>query len=358
MRVVSSEFVKDEQGSRASRTKTVLLRLDIDVPLENGKVIDDFRLKAALPTLKLCLENSSKVVIIGHLGRPGGREVPSLSVAPVYQWFSKSGFKQDLGSGKLRLLENLRFDKGEEEASIEYAHSLVDLVDPENKGDVIFVNEAFTAHHPAASTTVLPKLLPHFAGLQFAKEVEKLAEIKNNPKRPLVAIIGGVKIEDKGPAIEALSKFANTVLVGGKIVDSSLEPEFFGLVSGSASKKFSVSRSASNILLAKLTEDGLDITEDTLDLWEGIIKGAKEILWNGPVGKVEDKDSTKGTEKLAKIILESKAEVIVGGGDTVGFLGSAGMLEKFEEHGFVSTGGGAMLEFLTKGTLPTIEALE
>ena len=343
MQVVTGDLIKG---------KKILLRLDLDVLLENGRVIDDFRLKAGLPTLKLCLENASNVVIIGHLGRPAeagrpnGVEVPELSVAPVYQWFSEQGFKEDLESGKLKFLENLRFEKDEDEASMEFAHSIIDLVDPEDRGDVVFVNEAFAAHHPAASTICLPKLLPHFAGLRFAEEVKKLNEVRNNPKRPLVAIIGGVKIEDKGPAIEALSKFANTVLVGGKLADTSL-----------------ASALPHNVLLGKLTEDGFDVTEDTLDLWDGIIKGAGEIIWNGPVGKLED-GKAQGTYKLAKLIVDSKANIIVGGGDTVGFLSAAGLLDEFENHGlpagrqgFVSTGGGAMLKFLTDGTLPTIEAL-
>ena len=335
MKTVSTQFIEN---------KTVLLRLDLDVPLRlvrqahskqaQSKLVveDDFRLKAAIPTLKLCLEDASKVIIMGYLGRPNGVEVPGLSVAPIYQWLQAQRYGRDLGNGKLKLLENLRFEPGEDACDLNYAKELASFGE-------IFINEAFAAYHLAASTTVLPTLLPHFAGLRFSEEVKKLMELRNNPKRPLVAIIGGAKVEDKKDFIFEMSKRADTVLVGGKLAADLVGP-------------------AHNVLVGKLNQDGTDITENTLDLWEGIIKGAGQIIWNGPVGKVEDDGSRKGTERLTKIILESNAEVIVGGGDTVGFLGSTGMLEKFEDHGFVSTGGGAMLEFLTKGTLPSIEALE
>lgn len=364
METISVQFIKE---------KKVLLRLDLDV-LVDGR-LEEFRLKAGLPTLKLCLENSSNVVILGHLGRPNGVEVPELSVAPIYEWLKNRGYSGDLGNGRLVLLENLRFERGEDESNMEYAHSIIDLVDPGNKGDVVFVNEAFAAHHPAASTTILPKLLPHAAGLRFAEEVRVLREVRNPPaggsKRPLVAIIGGLKIEDKGPAIEALSKIANTVLVGGKIAleltgPAGSQPHSMSSLSlralNGAPRSPSPVNIQHNVLVGSLTEDGLDIAIATLDLWEPIIEGAAQIIWNGPVGKVTNEvshlASAEGTYKLAKMILESKADIIIGGGDTVGFLGKLGLLGDFEKKGFVSTGGGAMLKFLIDGTLPTIEALE
>lgn len=358
MKIVSAQIAKD---------KIVLLRLDLDVPLRQAQghgqleIADDFRLKASLPTLNLCLENALEVIIIGHIGRPDGVEMPELSVAPIYEWLEKQGYSGELGNGKIKLLENLRFEKGESQdrdEMMKYAHSILDLVDPQNHGDMVFVNDAFAAYHPSASTTVLPKLLPHFTGKQFAEEIKKLTEVRNNPKRPLVAIIGGVKLEDKGLAIEALSRFANTVLVGGKLASNiTLNSTIV----------------AHNVIVGKLNEAGDDLTQDTLDLWEGIIKGAGQIIWNGPVGKVTNEvshperpqgvegsnlGSAQGTYKLAKIILASGADFLVGGGDTVGFLGKLGLLGEFEKRGFVSTGGGAMLKFLVEGTLPTIQALE
>lgn len=305
--------------------KKVLLRLDLDVSLKEGS--GDFRLKAGLPTLRLCLEHAAQVIIMGHIGRPDGVEVPELSVAPIYEWFHDHGFSPELGSGKLKLLENLRFEKGEEEGSLDYAKQLASF------GEV-FVNEAFASHHPAASTTVLPTLLPHFAGLRFAKEVEVLTQVRENPLHPLVVIIGGVKIEDKLPAIKVLSKVADSVLVGGKI---AAEANFADLVEHN------------NIQLAKLTEDSSDISIETVEKWRYPILGAKQILWNGPLGKTD-----KGTYKVAKLVTNCPAQTIVGGGDTVDMLDKLGLLSEFS---FVSTGGGAMLKFLSDGTLPTIEVL-
>lgn len=297
----------------------------MDVPLENNFVKEDFRLKAGLPTLKMCLEHASEVIIMGHIGRPQGQEVPELSVEPIYEWLAEHGFKDALESGKLRLLENLRFEDGEDRADLEYAKELATLGE-------IFINEAFAAHHPAASTTVLPTLLPHAAGLNFAREVAILTRIRENPRRPLVVIIGGVKVEDKLPAVEKMAKIADYVLVGGKIAG---EP-------------------SANIIVADLNDEGTDVTRETIERWQEIIKEARMVVWNGPLGKVEDMGGERGTYELAHILANCEAEVIIGGGDTVGFLGGLGMLDKFS---FISTGGGAMLKFLEKGTLPTIEAL-
>ena len=329
MQVVSAELVK---------SKKVLLRLDIDVPLlevGSGKweVGDEFRLKAGLPTLRLCLENAEEVIIMGHVGRPNGED-SAFSVEPIYDWLAgHDDLHSHMSSGKLKLLENLRFEKGEEEADPEYAKELAQYGD-------FFVNEAFAAHHKSASTTVLPTLLPHAAGLRFAEEVRVLREVRDNPKRPLVVIIGGVKIEDKGPAIEAMSKIADTVFVGGKIASEITQ------------RSTAVEH---NVILGKLNDEEMDINEETVEKWKQIIKGAKMIVWNGPLGKIEEDKYSKGTEKIAGAVLESDAETILGGGDTIGFLSKLGLLDKFS---FVSVGGGAMLKFLTEGTLPTIEALD
>ena len=153
--------------------KRVLIRYDIDVPIKDGKVMDDFRLKAGLTTVRFCLQFATEVVLTGHIGRPklddngapSDEDVLNLSVSPVYDWFYQNGFEKDLDSKKLKILENLRFEKGEDEASLDYAKELASLGD-------FYINEAFASYHPAASTTVLPTLLPHAAGLNFAKEVE------------------------------------------------------------------------------------------------------------------------------------------------------------------------------------------
>lgn len=332
MQVVTPDFVKD---------KKVLLRVDIDVPIAEGVVCDEFRLEAGIPTLKLCLENAREVVAMGHIGRPGGKIVDGLSVGPVYDWLGKRlaevGIYGALGN-KLKLLENLRFEKGEEECSLEYAKSLIKLADPEETGNLVFVNEAFASHHPSASTTVLPTLLPHAAGLHFAKEVETLRGVRENPKQPLIVIIGGVKIEDKLLAILQMAKIADKVLVGGKIA-GELSVQSHQL--------------SDNIYLANLRDDGKDIKEETVQKWAPFITCAKMILWNGPMGYIEDPKYNQ-TERISQLVIESGAESIVGGGDTVSYLNYLGDLPMFS---FVSTGGGAMLEYLVKGTLPTTEVL-
>ncbi|MBI4036843.1 phosphoglycerate kinase [Candidatus Daviesbacteria bacterium] len=363
MQVVTSDFIQD---------KKVLLRLDIDVPVKDGKVLEDFRLEAAFPTLKLCLDYAQQVIIMGHLGRPEGED-PELSVAPIYDWLEEHGLSSHIGSGKLKLLENLRFENGEsfdtaqdKDEVLQYARQLAVL------GDV-FVNEAFAAHHPAASTTVLPTLLPHAAGLRFVQEVETLKKVRDNPKRPLVAIIGGVKVEDKLPAVEALSKTFDHVLVGGKIVEemggssgscrssipSSILSLDFARDAGEATGALlrvtpPIQNPSGNILLGDLNEEWTDLNTESLASWREIIEKAGMIVWNGPVGKIED-EKNDATKKLAQMIMSSQAQTLVGGGDTVGYLEKLGLLGKFS---FVSTGGGAMLEYLIKGTLPTIESLE
>lgn len=321
--------------------KKVLLRYDIDVPIQNNIVTDDFRLEAGLETLKLCLENADLTVLLGHVGRPEGKD-PKFSVSPIYHWLNAHGFRSYFDSGKLKLLENLRFDEGEDAADENYAKELASYGDSPRGEAGFFVNEAFAAYHRAASTTVLPRILPHAAGLHFAKEVEKLKQIRENPQKPFVAIIGGVKMEDKLAVIQTLAEIANVVLVGGKLAHQVHEDSF---------------DFPHNVIAAHLTAGGLDISSHTLEAWKPLIMQAKTIVWNGPVGKIEEVKSTKGTKDLAKIILKSDAEIILGGGDTVGFLDKIELLKRFQEKGFVSSGGGAMLELFVKGSLDTIEAL-
>ncbi len=301
--------------------KKVILRYDIDVALNP---LEDYKLKAGLPTLNLCLENAQSVVLIGHVGRPEGRVVPALSVGPIRQWFSTQGFN-------LNIVENLRFDLREEACDLDFAKELAAMGD-------FYINEAFSAYHPAVSTTILPTLLPHAAGLRFVEEVRVLMGVRENPKKPFVAIMGGAKVEDKLSVIEVLAQKADAVLVGGKLIAEIREQNI---------------ELPENVLVGRLTEDGFDITLETVDAWRNLIKGAKLVVWNGPLGKFEDpkNDSTK---KIGKIVVETDAETIVGGGDTISALNQAGILDKIS---LVSVGGGAMLKFLADGTLPTIQAL-
>lgn len=328
MKVVSADAVAN---------KKVLLRMDIDVPIKDGKVIDPFRIDSGLPTLKLCLENASEVIILGHIGRPEGKEIKALSVEPIWDYLEINGFGSFLHLGKLKLLENLRFEVGEEQKSLDYAQNLAAL------GEV-FINEAFASSHEAASTTILPKLLPSYFGLRFAKEVEVLTKVRSNPNPPLVVIIGGAKIEDKLGVVESLAKVADFVLLGGKLPAEIKEK---GLIL------------PSNVKVAQMKENGEDISDETLNEWINTLNAAKTIVWNGPVGKFEDLNNNQ-TKVLAENILktESGTEVIIGGGDTIGALTRYELIEDFKDSRFfISTGGGAMLKFLEKGTLPTIDAI-
>jgi phosphoglycerate kinase len=323
MKLLSASFVKDQ---------IVLLRLDLDVPIKNGKVEDDFRLMAGMETLGFCLEHAKTVILMGHIGRPEGREVPSLSVQPIIDWIVDGYGHIQLPKHKLHVLENLRFEPGEDAADPEFAKELASY------GNV-FVNDAFASYHPSASTTVLPTLLPHAAGFRFNEEVETLMQVRNHPVRPLIAILGGAKLEDKLPVVEKMSQIADWVLVGGKLAKELID---------------SGKRVGANVMVGELTPDGEDISEKTLSEWKSILPRAKQILWNGPVGKFED-PKNDATEKLAHAITLTQAKTIIGGGDTLSALNHGHFLEKFS---FVSTGGGAMLKFLVDGTLPTIEALK
>ena len=403
MQVVAPGFVKD---------KKVLLRYDIDValrlvfdsegmnpqaqtrraslaqgkPSEAGEMVvaEDFKLRAGLDTLKLCLENASKVIVIGHLGRPFKTvdderqgNPPKLSAKPIKEWFEQAlgievAFAKSLeevaaSNSKLTLLENTRFFHGEvpgaeyhatctsKTCDIDFAHRLASL------GEV-YVNEAFSSHNPAASTTIVPTLLPHAAGLHFAEEVKVLGEVRDPPagghKKPFVAIMGGAKVTDKLPVINVLAEKADAVLVGGKLAAEIRE------------QNLSLPK---NVMVGKLNADGFDIAAETVSAWSDLIRQSRMIVWNGPVGRIEEntwkvsKDltfqveklgSAKGTYEIAKMVLNSQAEVIIGGGDTVAFFDSVGMLGEFEKKGFVSVGGGAMLKFLADGSLPTISALK
>lgn len=359
MQVVTEEFVKN---------KKVLLRYDIDVALKKvggGKweVGEDFKLKAGLETLRLCLENASKVIVIGHLGRPFATAADEksgnpqdLSAKPIQEWFEKQlgrevEFAQTLedvqnSNAQLILLENIRFFHGEVPGSeyhatctsktcdIDFAKQLASL------GEV-YVNEAFSAHNIAASTTIIPTLMPHFAGLHFVEEVRVLTGVRENPKKPFVAIMGGAKVDTKLPVIKVLAEKADAVLVGGKLVNEIREQNV---------------KLPNNVLVGKLNEDGFDIASETVESWKRLIMGAAMIVWNGPLGKFEDPKYNQ-TQKVAQMILESGGEVVIGGGDSVAALNQYHLLEKAEKVGFVSVGGGAMLKLLSDGTLPTIEAL-
>jgi phosphoglycerate kinase len=323
MQVVTADLVKG---------KTVLLRYDLDVEIKDGQVTEAFRLKKGLRTLDLLLQHASKIIIMGHLGRPQGED-PTLSVEPIYNWFINfEHYREAFDSKKIRLLENLRFEPQEDDRDLTYAKELASFGN-------FYVNEAFAAYHKAASTTVLPTLLPHAAGLNFASEIERLTQLRNYPQKPLVALIGGAKIEGKYRAVIELSKIADVVLVGGLLAHDIKQ------------RGLDIPK---NVLLATLNQTGLDISEQSIAQFSEILKGAKEIVWGGPMGKYEVLEGNFGDKALAEVIISSGAQSIIGGGDTVAAVDKLGLLDQFS---FVSTGGGAMLEFLSEGILPTLDAL-
>ena len=333
--------------------KTVLLRMDLDVPFKplpghetftaegaegdtttHLMVAEDFRLLAGVDTLDFCLEHAKSVIVMGHIGRPEGKEDSALSVAPIVDWFETQLKGVEFPAGKFHILENLRFEPGEDSADPAFAQQLANLGD-------FYINEAFASHHPAASTTVLPGLLPHAAGFRFAKEVEVLTKVLNNPQKPLVAVIGGAKLEDKLSVVNRLSQIADAVLLGGKLIHEVRD------------KGMSF---ASNVIVGRPSDDGFDISPETRHQFEGVVSRAKQVIWSGPMGKFED-GHNQGNQAIVDAIVASGASSIVGGGDTIAALVQLDLLDKFAKSGFVSVGGGAMLKLLATGTLPTIEAL-
>lgn len=310
--------------------KRVILRLDLDVPIQNGQILDDYRLKATLPTLQLCLVIAETTTIIGHIGRPKGVRVESLSVEPIFNYLEDIFGPEAFESGSLQILENLRFEVGEDSGDLNFAKALTEYGD-------FFVNEAFASHHPSTSTTVLPKLLPHAIGLRFAQEIQVLSEVRASTKRPQVAIIGGAKVEDKYPALTAFSQFCDYVLVGG-LLPNQIRQQNLPI--------------GQNVILGEIAANGLDISLASVDHFNQILKPAQRIIWAGPMGKYEDPQGNQANLALAKTILANQIESIIGGGDT-----QTALKDYLDYFSFVSVGGGAMLEFLTKGTLPALEAL-
>lgn len=311
--------------------KKVLLRADLDVDFDTKTNCEDIRLKSIIPTLEYLVEKNAEVIIIGHRGRPGGKIDENLSLEPISKIIEKL-LKEKIGEEKMKrvkmeMLENLRFNPGEEANDGEFTKHLA------GKGDV-YVNEAFAnSHRKHASIVGLPKILPHAAGLRFAKEVENLSKVLNNPKRPVLFIIGGVK-KDKLDHLPLLEKIADKVLVGGRL------PAYAEI-----SNKF---------LVANLLPDKEDLTINSMEKFEEEIAKAGTIVLAGPMGKYEDEGHRQGTERVFKAIANSKAFTVAGGGDTEKAIITLSLSKEFD---WISVGGGAMLEFLAKGTLPGIQAL-
>lgn len=320
--------------------KNVLLRADLDVPIKEGRTTNDFRLQALLPSLKLCLENVASTLIIGHLGRPSSPD-PAFSLNPVREWLEKaldrsiffisSGFSPGKWAREqfpIAMFDNLRFHPGELNNDREFATQI-------SAGSDICVYEAFAAYNSATSLRIIPEILPTYTGIQFDKEVENLNKIIKSTDKPRLLIVSGVK-KGKLPFMDKFVDKFDEILVGGKLA-TMIQPH-------------------SNVIPATLTEDGFDIDGASTRLFRKKIMAAKSVVINGPLGRFEDGVHTQGTRRVFEAVRDSKAFSVIGGGDTLAAIPALGF--SYSEFDFVSTGGGAMLEFLATGTHPLLEVLK
>ncbi|MFH1780707.1 MAG: phosphoglycerate kinase [Candidatus Nealsonbacteria bacterium] len=313
------------------RGKRVLVRADFNVPLSRqGEILDDFRIRETLPTIKYLLKKEACVILMSHLGSPGGKFVKELQMKPVAERLA------ELLGEKIELLENLRFNPGEESNDENFAKELA------QKGD-LYINDAFgVCHRVHASIVGVPKFLPSGAGFLLEREVMCLTKLGTNPEKPLVAIIGGAKVETKVRVINKISQKADYVLISGLVGK------------GVVGQRMALKHPKKIVFPVDETGGGKDVGPETINLFREKISQAKTIFWNGPLGKIEDEEFALGTKEIAEAIALSGAFSVVGGGETVEFIHKLGLTEKF---GHVSTGGGAMLAFLSGDKLPGLEAL-
>lgn len=375
------------------RGKYVLLRVDFNVQIENGKILDTFRIEQSMPTINKLRDAGARVAICAHLGRPGGVATPELSLRPVSDYMKipfvadclARDFMAGMRDGDIVLMENVRFYAGEEKNDAEFAGALA-------RGFDLFVNDAFAvAHRAAASTVGVAKILPAFAGELLQAEVLNISRIMESPRRPLLAIVGGAKVSSKIGVLKTLCKLADTVIVGGAIGttfnyacganpgNSLYEPDmvatareimdiaaannckFLMPVDKGVGAKFEKTAKRENKSLDEITardviiDDGPQTADRNIDE----INRAEMVVWNGTFGMAEWGDvwgesSFRVARAIAERTAAGKLVSIVGGGETVAAVDAAGVRNDIT---YVSTGGGAFLEFIEKGTLPAIEML-
>ncbi len=367
----SIEELKDIKGKR------VLLRLDLNAPITDGVITDPFRLDRALKSIQFLIEAQARVILVSHMSDARG------SLTPVYEYLKKKislTFVDDvagieahraaevLKDGEALLLQNIRMTEAEKKNDSQFVRELASLAD-------IYVNDAFPAsHRPHASIVGVPQVLPSYAGFQFLDEMKGLTPALT-PESPSLAIVGGAKLGTKVALIETLLKKYDFVFVGGAIANDFFVAKGYqvgtSLVSGTdtagamlGNPKILLPETVTvegaygrrNVTASEVKEDEaiLDIAPASITVLQSTINSARSILWNGPMGNFE-KGFTAGTDALAEAVAASSAKSIVGGGDTLSSIQNLGLMEKFT---FVSTAGGAMLDFLANGTLPGIEALE
>lgn len=377
--------------------KKVFCRVDFNVPIQDGKITDDNRLVAALPTIKYVVEHGGKAILASHLGRPKGEVVEELRLDIVAKELSKLLGKEvtkmdeaigdnikrridEMDNGDILLLENVRFYPGEEQNDDELAKEFASLAD-------IYVNDAFgTAHRAHASTVGIAKYLPAVAGFLMLKEIEVLGKILSNPERPFTAIIGGAKVKDKIEVIDNLLDKVDNLIIGGgfsytfvkalgyEIGESLLEEDKIELAKSLINKAqgmgvhflmpidFIVANEYSSDAKTKVVDinqipanwQALDIGPKTIDLYEKIISDSKLVFWNGPMGVFEFDKFANGTNGVAKAMANSDAITIIGGGDSVAAIKKIGLTDKMTH---ISTGGGASLKFIEGKPLPGVNAL-
>jgi phosphoglycerate kinase len=370
--------------------KKILLRVDFNAPIKNGKILDFSRIKQSLFTLKYLIRKNAKIILVSHLDDPKKRN-KKYSLKPIANYLKKIGFKvkflndfrnkkafkkiEKIKKGEIIFLENIRFYKEEKENNLNFAKELASLAD-------LYVNEAFSvSHRKHASVFAITKFLKSYPGFNFKKEIENLSKFLFQLTHPLVVLIGGLKISTKINLIKKLAKKADKVLIAGALANNFFVAK--GINVGSSIYEKEMVKKAKTLLkekklvlpidvkierfkkvknvdlfdLNKIKDKNfriLDIGFKTTDLFSNYLKSAKMIIWNGPVGFFEDKRFSLGTKKLAKVIFNNKkAKVLIGGGET---LASIKNLKK-KKNIFISTGGGAMLKFLEEGNLISLKPL-
>ncbi|MHB1684521.1 MAG: phosphoglycerate kinase [Bacilli bacterium] len=382
----------------AVQGKRVLVRVDFNVPMENGVITDDTRIRAALPTIQYLRGQGARIILASHLGRPKGERAPELSLRPVGDRLAQLlhapvAFSEDvvgtealartltLGAGDVLLLENVRYDKGEEKNDPQLAAAFAQLAD-------VYVNDAFGAAHRAHATTEgVAHLLPSAAGLLMERELRVMGDALAAPERPFAAIIGGAKVSDKIRVIENLLTKVDTLLIGGGMANTFLlaqghrmgkslveadktelaralleqaartGKELLLPVDLVAAKRFAADAPARVAALDDLQDDemALDIGPQTSRLYADAIARSHTIIWNGPMGVFEMERFALGTDAVAQAVAAVQGVTIIGGGDSVAAVEKAGLAERMTH---ISTGGGASLEFLEGRLLPGVAALQ
>ena len=380
------------------KDKKVLVRCDFNVPMdENQNITNNIRIVSVLPTIKYLLDQNCKIILCSHLGRPKGQIKPEYSLKPVAKELSKLLGKevimandvvgedattkaQNLKNGEILLLENLRFHREETDNNPEFSKKLASFAE-------IYVNDAFgTAHRAHASTEGITKYIPAVSGFLIEKELKFLGNKLENPERPFVAILGGAKVSDKIGIIENLLERVDKLLIGGAMAYTFFKAQGYNvgnslcedekcdlaleLLKKAKEKNVKMVLPVDTRIVQELKEgvecktvpyteipdnwEGIDIGEETIEIFKKELQDAKTIVWNGPLGVFEIKQFAEGTNAIAKILGDIDAVKIIGGGDSAAAIQKAGVAEKMTH---ISTGGGASLEYLEGKKLPGIEAL-